>query len=65
MPSPVSPKSDYGTLGLIDSPVLVDVRSEEQRAAQPRVIPGALCIQPQDVQAWAQTLPYSSGVVVY
>jgi rhodanese-related sulfurtransferase len=65
MPSPVSPKSVYGTLGLIDSPVLVDVRSEEQRAAQPRVIPGALCKQPQDVQAWAQTLPYSSGVVVY
>lgn len=65
MPLAISVKSVYGTLGLIESPVLIDVRSEEQRKAQPRIIPGALCKQAQDVQTWAQTLPHSSGVIVY
>lgn len=65
MPPAVSAKSVYGTLGLTDSPVLIDVRSEEQRAAQPHVIPGALCRQAQDVQQWVQTLTYNCGVIVY
>jgi rhodanese-related sulfurtransferase len=65
MPLPVSAQSVYGTLGLNDSPVLIDVRSEGQRAEQPRIIPGARCRQAQDVQAWAPTLPHSPSVIVY
>lgn len=61
----VPSQSVYETLGLTDSPVLIDIRSEEHLAAQPRIIPGALCKRAQDVREWAQTLPHRSTVIVY
>lgn len=41
-------------IGLPDGPVLVDVRTEEDTAADPRFIPGAIRRSHTDVAAWAE-----------
>lgn len=41
-------------IGLPDAPVLVDVRTEEDVAADPRFIPGAIRRSHTDVAAWAE-----------
>ena len=55
----------YKILGLPDAPALVDVRSEDDCAVQPRIIPGALRRHAQQVKEWVNTLPCRSMVVVY
>ncbi|MBR0680676.1 sulfurtransferase [Roseomonas eburnea] len=40
-------------IGLPDAPVLVDVRTEEDAAADPRLLPGAIRRSHADVAAWA------------
>jgi rhodanese-related sulfurtransferase len=57
MSQEVSAESVYAQLGLPNAPVLIDVRRDTDRLAQPRVIPGALQLDAGDVAGWASSLP--------
>ena len=65
MSSAMTSESIYAELGLPDSPVLVDVRSEDDYAAAGRVICGSLRGSPDHVAHWARSLPRSRSVCVY
>jgi rhodanese-related sulfurtransferase len=66
MPSPTEiAVSQLGRLiGLPDAPVLLDVRSDEHFAADPRFIPGARRRDHRTVETWAESLR-GQHVVVY
>jgi rhodanese-related sulfurtransferase len=57
MSQEVSAESVYAQLGLPNAPLLIDVRRDTDRLAQPRVIPGALQLDAGDVERWASSLP--------
>jgi rhodanese-related sulfurtransferase len=65
MPSSMSPAAIFARLGLPDSPVIFDVRESADFAARPRLIPGALRGDPDQVGQWGRTLPRTSAVVAY
>src|SRR5688572_11430968 len=65
MPSVISPDAIYEQLGLPHSPVIVDVRPEGPYLAQPRLIPGAIRGNSDDVGRWARGLPRTRPVAVY
>ena len=65
MPSSLSPAAIFARLGLPDSPVIFDVREAADFDARPRLIPGALRGEPNDVAAWGRTLPRTRTVVAY
>ena len=65
MTSVISPDALYGQLGLPNSPVILDVRHLREYLAQPRLIPGALRVSPEDVGRWAGALPRTRPVAVY
>ena len=65
MPSSISADALYNQLGLPDSPTLVDVRRDEDFRAVPRLIPGALREDCDQVAAWAHELPRHKRIVVY
>jgi rhodanese-related sulfurtransferase len=65
MSSVISSDAIYAQLGLPHSPVLVDVRREDEYLAQPRLIPGAFRGSSDDVARWARVLPRSRPVAVY
>ena len=65
MPASTSPDALYEQLGLPHSPVIVDVRHEGQYLAQPRLIPGAVRGNSDDVGRWARGLPRTRPVAVY
>jgi rhodanese-related sulfurtransferase len=56
MPAPtiVTPHQLARRIGLPDAPVLVDVRTAEDAAADPRFLPGAVRRSHQDVGDWAE-----------
>ena len=56
MPSPdIITLAQYARrIGLPDSPALIDVRTEEDFAADPRVIPGSIRASHKDVAGWAE-----------
>ncbi len=48
-------------IGLPDAPVLIDVRTQEDAAADPRSLPGAIRRGHADVSAWAGAGPSASS----
>lgn len=44
---------------------VLDVRLLEDYQAQPTLIPGATYMNPENIEAWASTLPADATVVVY
>jgi rhodanese-related sulfurtransferase len=63
--SELSCDSLYAQLGLPRSPLVVDVRSDDDYLARPRLIPGALRGDPERVDAWARSLPRTRSIAVY
>jgi rhodanese-related sulfurtransferase len=60
----IAPDKLARLIGLPTAPALVDVRTEEDFAADPRLIPGARRRSYVDVAAWAPTLAGGSAVVI-
>ena len=65
MPSSLSPAAIFTRLGLADSPAIFDVREAADFAARPRLIPGALRGDPDQVGEWGRALPRTRAVVAY
>ncbi len=51
-------------IGLPQGPLLVDVRSDESFAADPRLIPGSIRRPAQDPASWASTVSARNTVVI-
>ena len=66
MPAPnsIGPDKLARLIGLPTAPILIDVRTAEDFAADPRLIPGARRRSHTDVAAWAPSLRGSSAVVL-
>ena len=58
-------QSAYDQLGLQDAPLLIDVRSASDIERIPRMIPGAIHFDAQDVQTWSRRLPVRRSITVY
>jgi rhodanese-related sulfurtransferase len=54
----------FRLIGTANAPALIDVRSDEDFAADPRLIPGAVRRSHQNVQDWASSLLGRSVVVI-
>jgi rhodanese-related sulfurtransferase len=65
MQSTISAESLYATLGLPDAAAIVDLRSDADCAAQPRIIPGAVRRDARQIRDWLDTLPDTSLPIVY
>lgn len=65
MATSMSVEALYSQLGLPDAPRVLDVRTEEDFAAQPRMIPGALRVPPDRLQAARSALPRRRRIVVH
>ena len=63
MPFCISPQHLSRRVGMPDAPVIIDVRTEEDAAADARLIPGSIRHGHGDVSAWAPTLRGRSVVV--
>lgn len=61
----ISVDSLYAQLGLPAAPTILDVRSDAEFQANPRLVPGARRRDPRDIGQWAPTLPRSRAVAVY
>lgn len=48
-----------------DEVILLDVRLEEDYAANPELIPGALYRNPEAISEWSSSLPQDAKIVVY
>lgn len=48
-----------------DALIILDVRLEEDYAADPELIPGALYRNPETISAWSSSLPKDAKIVVY
>ena len=66
MPSPncLAPDKLFRLLGRPDTPALIDVRSDEDAGADPRLVPGARRLPAEDVAAWAPALAGRAAVVI-
>ncbi|MGG5819847.1 chromate resistance protein ChrB domain-containing protein [Falsiroseomonas sp. HW251] len=53
MPNSITPQQLARRIGLPDAPVLIDVRTEEDAAADPRILPAALRRDHRDAASWA------------
>ena len=60
----ISPDKLVRLIGTVNAPALVDVRLDEDFAADPRLIPGAQRRSHLDVQVWAPTVTGRSVVVI-
>src|SRR6201992_3752804 len=60
----ISPDKLSRLIGTASAPTLIDVRTDEDFAADPRLIPGAVRHSHQDVQDWASSLAGRSVVVL-
>jgi rhodanese-related sulfurtransferase len=60
----ISPDKLSRLIGTASAPALIDVRTDEEFAADPRLIPGAVRRSHEDVQDWAPSLLGRSVVVV-
>ena len=65
MPSSLSPAAVFARLGLAESPLIFDVRVEADFAAWPRLIPGALRGDPDNLGEWGRSVPRTRAVVAY
>lgn len=66
MPAPtiVSPQQLARRIGLPDAPLLIDVRTEEDAAADPRFLPGAIRRSDKDVAGWAAGFAGRDAVII-
>jgi rhodanese-related sulfurtransferase len=60
----ISPDKLARLIGTANTPVLIDVRTDEHFAADPRLLPGAIRRKPQDAADWRDRLTERSVVVV-
>ena len=60
----ISPDKLSRLIGTASAPTLIDVRTDEDFATDPRLIPGAVRRSHQDVQDWAPGLLGRSVVVI-
>jgi rhodanese-related sulfurtransferase len=60
----ISSEKLYRLVGTVNAPALIDVRTDEDFAADPRLIPGASRRSHRDVQDWGPRLTGQSVVVV-
>lgn len=58
-------ESIYARLGLPDSRVIVDVRRTAEIDQQPRMIPGSVRTDPDNLDSWIASVPQTRSVVVY
>jgi rhodanese-related sulfurtransferase len=65
MSTAISSDSLYVQLGLPMSPLIVDVRRQEHFAESQRMLPGARRGDPENIAAWAKSLPRTRAVTVY
>lgn len=65
MSTPINVDSVYAQLGLPTSPVLLDVRTNAEYEANPRVLPGARRRDPCQVGQWASSLPRERAIAIY
>jgi rhodanese-related sulfurtransferase len=63
-PHALSADKLYRLLGRPDTPTLIDVRSPEDAAADPRLVPGARRMPAETVAAWAPALAGRAAVVI-
>jgi rhodanese-related sulfurtransferase len=61
----VSAQLVYDQLGLLDAPLLVDLRDGAELARAARMIPGAMHLSTSDIQAWSRRLPARRSVALY
>jgi rhodanese-related sulfurtransferase len=52
-------------IGTANAPILIDVRIDDDFAADPRLIPGAMGRSHRDVHDWASNLTGQSVVIIY
>jgi len=55
----------YAQLGLQQSAFIIDVRTREELERVPRLIPGAVHFDPEDVLQWRQKVPANREVTLY
>ncbi|MBV8696704.1 sulfurtransferase/chromate resistance protein [Bradyrhizobium sp.] len=60
----ISPDKLFRLIGTPNAPALVDVRIDEDFAADPRLVPGAQRRSHRDVQAWAPGIAGRSAVII-
>src|SRR5678816_1799189 len=48
-----------------NAPIVIDVRRRQAFVESDRMLSGALCRDPEQIRAWAKTLPSANAVVVY
>jgi rhodanese-related sulfurtransferase len=65
MSSEISAAVVYAQIGLPGSALIIDVRSDADCSALPRLIPGALRRDPERLDEWARTLPHAPAVITY
>jgi rhodanese-related sulfurtransferase len=65
MPALVNVDSMYAQLALPTSPTVVDVRSNAEYEANPRMLPGARRRDPHQVGEWASSLPRERAIAIY
>jgi rhodanese-related sulfurtransferase len=63
MDSAISAETLYAQLGLPSAPVVIDVRRDDDVAAIPRIIPGALRRELADLDSWVASLPPARPLV--
>ncbi|WP_270936818.1 sulfurtransferase/chromate resistance protein [Falsiroseomonas oryzae] len=64
MPNTIAPQQLARRIGLPDAPVLIDVRTAEDAAADPRLLPGSIRRDHRDVAAWAEAFRGQAVVTV-
>ena len=66
MPSPTTITIDklYRLIGTPGCPALIDVRTDEDLAADPRLVPGSMRREHDRVQNWAPALGKASATVI-
>ena len=61
----ISTHEMYGQLGLRRAPFVIDVRPMEDFEREPRLIPGAVHLDPSDVLKWLHKIPSHQGIALY
>lgn len=64
MPHSISPAQLARRIGLPDAPMLIDVRTEEDAAADPRLLPASVRHDHREAAAWAPALRGRNVVVI-
>jgi rhodanese-related sulfurtransferase len=63
-PTSISPEKLARLIGTANTPALIDVRTDEDFAADPRLVPGAVRRNHQEAAAWGATFAGRSAIVI-